>query len=129
MISPHQLRRLIAAVASVAALAAAPAALAAQHNNPNTTGLPLYPKVTTGSEYPSVKEDAGQYKVYTAQSSDAIATVEDWYRKALPKAVETKDDNSLTHGIVLTLGKDKVLVYTLGGGKTAIIELQKYLGS
>ena len=128
MISPRQLRHLIAATASVAALAVAPAALAAQQNNPNTTGLPLYPKVTTGSEYPSVKEKIGSYKVYTAQSSDPIATVEAWYRHALPKAVETKDDNSLTHGIVLTVGKDKVLIYNLGGSKASIIELQKYLG-
>ena len=130
MTSPRQFRRLIAVAAAVAALAMLPSALAAQHNNPNTTGLPMYPHLTTGSEYPSVKTKAGNYKIYTAQSSDAIATVEAWYRHALPKAVETRDDNALTHGIVLTMGKDKVLVYTLGkNGKAAVVELQKYLGS
>ena len=125
----RRIPRLIAAAASVVALAIAPSLLSAQ-NNPNTTGLPMYPHLTTGSEYPSVKTKAGNYKIYTAQSSDPIATVEAWYRHALPKAVETKDDNALTHGIVLTMGKDKVLVYTLGkNGKAAVVELQKYLGS
>jgi len=129
MISHRQIRRLVATATAVAALAIVPSALFAQ-NNPNTTGLPMYPHLTTGSEYPSVKTKAGNYKIYTAQSSDAIATVEAWYRHALPKAVETKDDNQLTHGIVLTMGKDKVLVYTLGkNGKAAVVELQKYLGS
>jgi hypothetical protein len=128
MMSKRQTPRLIAAAASIAALAIAPATLAAQQNNPNTTGLPLYAKINTGSEYPSVKEASGHYKVYTAQSPDPIATVEAWYRKALPKAVETKDDNQLTKGIVLTVGKDKVLIYNLGGGKASILELQKYIG-
>ena len=129
MSSNRCLRRLFATATAVAAFALAPSALAAQ-NNPNTTGLPMYPHLTTGSEYPSVKTKAGNYKIYTAQSSDPIATVEAWYRHALPKAVETKDDNHLTHGIVLTVGKNKVLVYTLGkNGKAAIVELQKYLGN
>lgn len=126
------LRRLFArstvAAATLVALATVPSALAAQQNQPNTTGLPMYPKLNTGTEYPSVKEKTGTYKIYTAQSPDLVAVVESWYRKALPKAVEKKDDNALTHGIVLTTGKDKVLVYTLGGGKTAVLELQKYLG-
>ena len=129
MISLRRIRRLMAIAASVVAIAITPSALFAQ-NNANTTGLPRYPHLTTGSEYPSVKTNAGNYKIYTAQSSDPIATVEAWYRHALPKAVETKDDNQLTHGIVLTMGKNKVLVYTLGkNGKAAVVELQKYLGS
>ncbi|MEO6209345.1 MAG: hypothetical protein ABIQ10_04375 [Gemmatimonadaceae bacterium] len=111
------------------ALATVPSALLAQ-NTPNTFGLPMYPHLTTGSEYPSVKTKAGNYKIYTAQSSDAIAVVAAWYCHALPKAGETRDDNALTHGIVLTMGKDKVLVYTLGkNGRAAIVELQKRLGS
>ena len=129
MTSHFHIRRLLALGCSLVALAIAPSALAAQ-NNPNTTGLPMYPHLNTGSEYPAVKTKAGNYKIYTAQSADPIATVEAWYRHALPKAVETKDDNALTHGIVLTMGKDKVLVYTLGkNGKAAVVELQKYLGS
>jgi hypothetical protein len=129
MLSRLRIRRLFAAV-TIAVLATLPSSLAAQQNNPNTTGLPMYPHLTTGSEYPSVKTKEGNYKIYTAQSSDAIASVEAWYRHALPKAVESKDDNALTHGIVLTMGKDKVLVYTLGrNGKAAVVELHKYLGS
>lgn len=130
MTSLSLIRRLFAATAIVAAFALSSSPLAAQENAPNTTGLPMYPKLTTGSEYPSMKTKAGNYKIYTAQSSDAIAVVEAWYRHALPKAVETRDDNALTHGIVLTMGKDKVLVYTLGkNGTVAVVELQKYMGS
>jgi hypothetical protein len=81
-----------------------PPALAAQGNNRNDTGLPLYPHVTTGSQYPASQTKEGQMLIYTAQSSDPIATVEAWYRHALPKAKETRDDNQLTHGIVLTNG-------------------------
>jgi hypothetical protein len=92
--------------------------------NGNQTGLPLYPKNDTGTQYPPNPEG---YSIYTAHSSDSLATVEDWYRHALPKAKETHDDNQLTHGIVLESGKDKVLVYQLGKSQGAVIELQKYV--
>ena len=48
-----------------------------------------------------------------AHSRDSKEVVEAWYRHALPQAKETKDDNQLTHGIVLKNGNDKVLVYQL----------------
>ncbi len=129
MTSLSLIRRLFIATAIVAAFALSSSSLAAQENAPNTTGLPMYPKLTTGSEYPSVKTKTGHYRIYTAQSSDPVAVVEGWYRKALPHAVETKDDNSFTHGIILTVGKDKVLVYSLGKSTSAVVELQKYMGS
>ncbi len=130
MTSLSLIRRLFAATAVLAAFALSSSPLAAQENAPNTTGLPMYPKLTTGSEYPSMKTEAGTYKIYTAQSSDAIAVIEAWYRHALPKAVETRDDKPPTPGIVLTMGKDKVLVYSLGkNGTVAVVELQKYMGS
>ncbi len=129
MTSLFLIRRLFAAAAVFAAIALSSSSLAAQENAPNTTGLPMYPKLTTGSEYPSVKTKTGHFRIYTAQSAAPVAVVEDWYRKSLPHAVETKDDNSLTHGIILTVGKDKVLVYSLGNSKTAVVELQKYMGS
>lgn len=129
MTSLSLIRRLFAATAVFAAFALSSSSLAAQENAPNTTGLPMYPKLTTGSEYPSVKTKTGHFRIYTAQSADPVAVVEAWYRKSLPHAVETKDDNSLTHGIILTVGKDKVLVYSLGNLKTAVVELQKYMGS
>lgn len=129
MTSLSLIRHLFAATAVLAAFALSSSPLAAQENAPNTTGLPMYPKLTTGSEYPSVKTKTGHFRIYTAQSADLVAVVEAWYRKALPHAVETNDDNSLTHGIILTVGKDKVLVYSLGNFKTAVVELQKYMGS
>jgi hypothetical protein len=133
MTSQRPLRRVLAlatiSTAMVAALAMLPSALAAQHNKPNTTGLPMYPNLTTGSEYASLKTKEGTFRIYTAQSSDAVSVVEDWYRHALKNPVETKDDDSLTHGIILTVGKDRVLVYQLGKTKGAVVELQKYLGS
>jgi hypothetical protein len=128
MISTRHTRRLVAAATALVAMALAPSSLAAQQNSPNTTGLPLYAKVTTGSEYPSVKEETGTYKVYTAQSSDPIATIEAWYHHALPKAVEMKDDTQPSKLIVLKSGKDIVLIYSLADGSASIIKLQKYIG-
>jgi hypothetical protein len=126
------LRRTVAlatvATATIVALAMLPSTLAAQENNPNTTGLPLYQHVTTGSEYASLKTKTGTYRIYTAQSVDAIATVEAWYRHALPKAVESKFDDPPNHGIALTIGKDQVQIYKLDTAKATLIELKKYLG-
>jgi hypothetical protein len=127
MISTRHTCRLVAAATSLVAIALAPSMLAAQHK-PNTIGLPLYAKVTMGSEYPSVKEETGTYKVYTAQSLDPIATIEAWYHHALPKAIEMKDDTQPSKLIVLKSGKDIVLVYSLADGSASIIKLQKYLG-
>lgn len=95
-------------------------------NNHNQTGLPLYPKANTVTQYPASPDAHPAYLIYTAQSSDSLEVVEDWYRHALPQAKETKDDNQPTHGIVLTKGKDKVLVYQLGKSKGSVIELQKF---
>jgi hypothetical protein len=90
----------------------------------NETGLPLYPNTNTGKQYPPSPEG---YAIYTCQSPDTLAAVEEWYRHALPKAKETQDNNQLIHGIVLTNVKDKVLVYQLGKSPGAVIELQKYM--
>jgi hypothetical protein len=112
----------VASLLAAVVLLGAPTPTLAQ--NGNETGLPLYPKTTTGKQYPPNPEG---YSIYTAQSSDTLAAVEEWYRHALPKAKETEDNNQLTHGIVLTNGKDKVLVYQLGKISGAVIELQKYV--
>jgi hypothetical protein len=129
MITRRQIRHLVSAAASIVALAALPSALAAQQNNPNTTGLPMYPKLNTGSEYASLKTEEGTFKIYTAQSPDELSVVENWYRHALKSPVETKDDDQMTHGIKLTVGKDRVLVYQLGKRKGTIVELQQYLSA
>jgi hypothetical protein len=119
-----QLRPYLAVAVAVAAvvLLGAPTPIFAQKGN--ETGLPLYPNTNTGTQYPP--NPAG-YAIYTCQSPDTLVAVEEWYRHALPKAKETQDNNQLTHGIVLTNGKDKVLVYQLGKSPKAVIELQKYV--
>jgi hypothetical protein len=115
---------LAVAMLAIASTAGMPTRILAQQNNRNETGLPLYPHTTTGSQYPA----ASGFLIYTAQTSDTLPVVEAWYRQALPKATEAKDENQLTHGIVLTSGKDRVLVYQLGNRKGAVLELQKYVG-
>jgi hypothetical protein len=118
---------LATAVLVIAGLLWGPVRILAQGNKPNETGLPLYPKANNGTQYPAPPDEHPAYLIYTAQSSDPLEVVEDWYRHALAQAKETKDDNQLTHGIVLTKGKDKVLVYQLGKSKGAVIELQKFV--
>ena len=115
------------ALALVVAGLVAPGLSLAEGNQKNETGLPLYPSATTGTQYPPATTKGVTYSIYTAQTKDSLAVVEDWYRHALPQAKETKSDNNLTHGIVLTIGKDKVLVYQLGKMSGAVIELQKYV--
>jgi hypothetical protein len=117
----------VTAVLVIAGILWLPVRILAQGNKPNETGLPLYPKANTGTQYQAPPNEHPAYLIYTAQSSDSLEVVEDWYRNALPQAKETKDDNQLTHGIVLTTGKDKVLVYQLGKSKGAVIELQKFV--
>jgi len=102
--------------------------VAAQQNQPNETGLPLYPGVTTGTQYPASQTKDGRYAIYTAHSRDSLDVVEAWYRRSLPQAKETKDVNGLTHGIVLRNGNDKVLVYQLLQSPGTVIELQKHVG-
>ena len=111
----------LAVVTLIAILLGLPTLILAQKGN--ETGMPLYPNTTTGTQYPPNPEG---YAIYTCQSRDTLAAVEEWYRHALPKAKETQDNNQLTHGIVLTNGKDKVLVYQLGTRPGAVIELHKY---
>lgn len=108
------------------ALACAAGSLSAQGNQKNETGLPMYPTLTNGSQYPVSQTKDGKFLIYTAQTKDALGVVEAWYRRALPKARESADENGLTKGIVLKNGKDKVLVYQLGRMKGAVVELQKY---
>lgn len=122
MTSQRGLYPALAITLAAVLLLAAPTSILAQ--NGNETGLPLYPNATTGKQYPTNPEG---YAIYTAQSHDTLDAVEDWYRHALPKAKETQDNDQLTHGIVLTNGKDKVLVYRLGNSRGAVMELQKYM--
>lgn len=129
MRAPRRFSLVVAVIATLAGLAGTPSVLAAQGNHKNLTGLPMYPTLTSGTQYPASRTKEGNFLIFTAQSRDAVEMVEAWYRRALPKAKETRDDNSLTHGIVLTNGRDKVLVYQLGESKGTVVELQKYEGS
>jgi hypothetical protein len=108
-VTPQRRTYLAVAVSLAVLLLTAPTPILAQKGN--DIGLPLYPNTTTGRQYPPNPEG---YAIYTCQSRDTLASVEEWYRHALPQAKETQDKNALTHGIVLTNGKDKVLVYQLG---------------
>ena len=118
----------IAATLAIAGLMAPPNSLVAQQNQPNETGLPLYPGITTGTQYPPTQTKDGRYAIYTAHSRDSRVAVEARYRRALPQAKETKDENQLTYGIVLKNGNDKVLVYQLLQSAGTVIELQKHVG-
>jgi hypothetical protein len=131
-VAVHSRSRVFFAVAATLALAVAALFVAsgqslAEGNAKNETGLPLYPNAKTGTQYPPSTTKGKTFSIYTAESEDSLAAVEDWYRHALPQAKETKDESGLTHGIVLTIGNDKVLVYQLGKRPGAVMELHKYI--
>lgn len=123
-----RVRALLLSLAVICGLIVTSSSATAQANNKNQTGLPMYPALLNGTQYPASQTKEGKFLIYTAQSKDPLETVEAWYRHALPKATETRDDNRLTHGIVLHNGRDKVLVYRLGNSKGAVVELQKFVG-
>jgi hypothetical protein len=114
----------------LSALLLAPASLAAQRASAtNTTGLPEYPHLKDGFEVgkPRVDKDSGRsYIMYTAGSDDPLQAIEDWYKKALPKATEKPLETTLLHGFVFTLGNDEVRVYRAGTGRNSIVALWKY---
>jgi hypothetical protein len=103
--------------------------LAAQTNNGNATGLPMYPHLTNGSQYPNpIKSfDGRYYLIYTAWSDDAIADVEGWYRRTLSSAKETPYKDQLGSGIELKSGNDKVRIHLVGKVKGAQVELMKFV--
>lgn len=105
------------------------APLAAQTNSANTTGLPMYPHLTNGSQYtdPIKSFDGRYYLIYTAWSDDPIADVEAWYRHTWSSAKETPYNNKLMPGIELTSGNDKVRVHLVGKLKGAQVELLKFV--
>ena len=101
--------------------------------DPNTTGLPTYPHVRRAIMDPITRNTLGrQCTHYAAESGDALETVETWYRKALPGAVESDvNENSIygsyfrLTGIRLTQGDDFLTVYRLLSGASTSIELFK----
>ena len=95
----------------------------------NLTGLPAYPNLTSAEMEKLLKtETYGRWCAkFTAATSDSLAAVETWYRKALLQASETDLANdyqynyrpSLT-GIKLALGIDYVAVYRTSNNETTI---------
>jgi hypothetical protein len=100
----------------------------------NVTGLPTYPHDAGGQMDAIVRSiPNGQHCIhYSSNSTDALATVEDWYRKALPSAkIEDVNKDSLyghyfkLDGIKLLVGNDIVNVYRMGDSKQTSIEMFK----
>lgn len=100
----------------------------------NVTGLPTYPHDADGQMDATVRSiPNGQHCIhYSSNSTDALAAVEDWYRKALPGAkVEDVNKDSLyghyfkLDGIKLLMGNDIVNVYRMGDSKHTSIEIFK----
>lgn len=100
----------------------------------NVTGLPTYPHAADGQMDAIVRSiPNGQHCIhYSGNSTDALATVEDWYKKALPAAkIEDVNKNSLyghyfkLDGIKLLVGNDIVNVYRMGDSKQTSIEIFK----
>ncbi len=99
----------------------------------NLTGLPAYPNLTSATMGKVLTtETFGRWCAkFTAETSDPLAAVESWYRKALVRASETdlaKDAQysllpTLT-GIKLALGIDYVTVFRTSNAQT-IIELHR----
>lgn len=107
-----------ATAAAIALLIAGTAQAAGEDHN--TTGLPSYPH----DEHRKMDAVArqlpnGQHCThYSSSSKDALATVIDWYKKALPNArTEDVNKNSLygnyfkLEGVKLLVGNDIVNVY------------------
>jgi hypothetical protein len=102
--------------------------------NKNTTGLPTYPHDSGGimdSVYRSVPN--GQHCMHYAGSTpDALAVVEDWYKKALPKAhIDDVNKNSpygsyfKLDGVKLVIGNDFLTIYRTTNGTETSIEIFK----
>lgn len=99
----------------------------------NTTGLPTYPHVTHAIMDSVPRDTLGRKCIhYAADSEDRLEAVEEWYRHALPQAIETDvNRNSLygeafkLTGIRLTVGNDFITLYRTENGRTTSIELFK----
>jgi hypothetical protein len=100
----------------------------------NSTGLPVYPYLTTADMDTVARTDTlGHWCArFTAQASAPLEVVEEWYRKALVTASETNLRNDQRYrdyvdlsGIKLSIGIDYVTVFRIGNRSTTSIELFK----
>ena len=100
----------------------------------NTTGLPTYPN-SGGQQMDAVYRSIpnGQHCIhFSSNTPDALAAVEDWYKKTLPNAkIEDVNINSLygsyfkLDGIKLLVGNDIVNVYRMKNDKQTSVEIFK----
>ena len=106
----------------------------AAESQKNTTGLPTYPHDTGGTmDAVSRSIPNGQHCIhYSSSTPDALAAVEEWYKKALPGA-KTDDVNKDSlygsyfklDGIKLLVGSDIVNVYRMANSDHTTIEIFK----
>ncbi len=95
----------------------------------NLTGLPTYPNLNSAAMDKVFKtENFGRWCArFTAATSDSLATVEAWYRKALVRASETdltQDERYRSYpnlaGVKLAVGIDYVALYRTSNQETGI---------
>ncbi len=127
-------RTLVTAVGLAAAFGVLLSTSQAADGQKNLTGLPSYPN-DAGGTMDSVSRSIpnGQHCIhYSGSTPDALAKVEEWYKKALPNA--TTDDvnkDSLygsyfkLDGIKLLVGNDIVNIYRMADSKETTIEIFK----
>jgi hypothetical protein len=103
----------------------------------NTTGLPTYPHLRRAVMDAVSRNTLGrQCTHFAADSGDPLEMVQDWYRKALPGAVESDVNQDSIYGsyfkltgIRLTRGSDFLTIYRTANGASTSIELFKCRGS
>lgn len=103
----------------------------------NTTGLPTYPHLRRAVMDSVSRTTLGrQCTHFAADSGDPLEVVEEWYRKALPGALESDVNQDSIYGsyfkltgIRLTQGNDFLTVYRTANGASTSIELFRCQGS
>jgi hypothetical protein len=129
---PVWLGRMFMASIAVSWMTVAPPAWPLAVQNP--TGLPLYPNLTTAVLDSVYRTDLlGHWCMHlSAQSSDSLEAVEQWYRRAFIRVSET----DLTHdsayvdkanlaGIKLTSDIDSIAIYRMGRSGATFIDLAR----
>jgi hypothetical protein len=99
----------------------------------NPTGFPVYPNVASAQLEDRLRtDDLGRWCMHlSARSLDSLATVENWYRRALSTASETDLRNDRDYessyveldGIKLTMNLGFVAVYKASTGAITSIDI------
>ena len=120
-----------AVVYALSLMTRASLAMPAEVHNP--TGLPVYPNLDNARLDDRLRtDDLGRWCIrLSARSLDSLATVEDWYRRALSTASETDLRNDGDYessyveldGIKLTMNLAFVAVYKASKGAATSIDI------